>query len=310
MAFISVVVPLYNEELVIDEMHTRITSVMDNAKLDYELVMVNDGSTDKTLELAKKICEKNKRIKLVSFSRNFGHQIAITAGMEKASGDAVVVIDADLQDPPEVIVDMVNKWKEGYQVVYGVRKKREGESFYKLMTAKIFYRLLRKLTSVDIPVDVGDFRLMDSNVTKEFLRMREQHRFIRGMVSWVGFRQCKVEYVREARYAGETKYPFRKMLNFALNGIFSFSQTPLKISSAFGFICAGISFLMICYGFFEKVFYPETTIHGWTSVFVAIMFVGGVQLMSIGILGEYIGRMYDELKARPLYIVDEEINFK
>jgi len=309
MPFLSVVVPLYNEELVIEEMHSRLSSVLEKNNIDYEIIMIDDGSKDKTLSMAKSLCKKNNHLKLITFSRNFGHQIAITAGMNKASGDAVVIIDADLQDPPEVIVDMIEKWKDGYQVVYGVRKKREGESFYKLATASLFYRLLRKLTSVDIPMDVGDFRLIDRKVLKELNGMKEQHRFVRGMVSWVGFRQSRVEYVREARYAGETKYPFRKMLHFAINGIVSFSQIPLKISSGFGFLCAGISFVMICYGLVSKYFYPETTLHGWTSVFVAILFLGGVQLMTIGILGEYLGRMYDELKGRPLYIIDEEVNF-
>ncbi len=309
MPFLSVIVPLFNEEEVINEMQVRLTSVLDANNIDFEIIMVNDGSQDRTHMLAKEICKKDKRIKLLSFSRNFGHQTAITAGMDKASGETIVVIDADLQDPPEVIIDMIEKWKEGFKVVYGVRKKREGESLYKLATANLFYRLLKRLTAVEIPVDVGDFRLMDKSALAEFKKMREQNRFVRGMVSWIGFKQGKVEYVREARFAGETKYPFKKMLHFALNGIFSFSQIPLKISSALGLICSGVSFIFIIYGLMSKFFYPETTIHGWTSVFTAILFLGGVQLLTIGILGEYLGRIYDEIKGRPLYIIEEEINF-
>jgi glycosyltransferase involved in cell wall biosynthesis len=307
--FLSVIVPLYNEELVIAEMYERLTAVLEGQQLDYEVIMINDGSHDQTLAIAKKLCEKDKRIKLISLSRNFGHQMAITAGMDRAAGQVVVIIDADLQDPPELILEMLKKWRDGYQVVYGVRKKRRGESPFKLVTAALFYRMLRKTTPVDIPVDTGDFRLMDRQVVEQLRKMRERSRFIRGMVSWVGFKQGKVEYVREHRLRGETKYPITKMLKFAIDGILSFSQLPLKFSSAFGFLCSGIAFFFMIYGFFQKYFSPETTISGWTSIFVASLFIGGVQLMSIGIVGEYIGRMYEEIKGRPLYITAEEINF-
>jgi polyisoprenyl-phosphate glycosyltransferase len=307
--FLSVIVPLYNEELVIDEMYQRLTQVLEGNKLNYEILLVNDGSKDRTLSLAKEITERNKRVKLISFSRNFGHQIAVTAGMDRACGQVVVIIDADLQDPPEVILEMIAKWKEGFQVVYGVRKKREGESVFKRATAALFYRLLRKMTSVNIPVDTGDFRLMDRKVVDNMKIMRERSRFVRGMVSWVGFKQDKVEYVRESRFAGETKYPFKKMLKFALDGMLSFSQLPLKLASALGFICAILSFVFFLYGFIMRIFYPELVIPGWTSIFVASLFVGGVQLMCVGILGEYVGRIYEELKGRPLYIIDEEQNF-
>jgi len=306
---LSVVVPLYNEELVVNELYSRLTHVLEGARLDYEIVLVNDGSHDATLPMSKAICQTDKRVKLISFSRNFGHQIAITAGTDKANGQAVVLIDADLQDPPEVILEMLRKWKEGWQVVYGVRKKREGESFFKLFTAKIFYRVLRRLTSVTIPLDTGDFRLMDRCVVEELKKMRERARFVRGMVSWVGFKQCQVEYVREKRFAGETKYPFKKMLKFAMDGILSFSQIPLKISSAFGLLSAGLSFFFMIYGLVIRIFFPEQVIPGWSSIFVAILFIGGIQLMSVGILGEYLGRIHEEIKARPIYICEEEINF-
>lgn len=307
---LSVIIPLYNEELVIEKMYSTLTSVLEDAELEYEIVMVNDGSVDETYPLAKQICRKDERVKLISFSRNFGHQIAITAGMDKSSGKAVVVIDADLQDPPEVIIDMIKKWQEGYSVVYGVRKKRKGESVFKLATASLFYRILRKMTPVDIPVDTGDFRLLDRKVVNQLKIMRERSRFVRGMVSWVGFKQAKVEYVREERFAGETKYPLKKMIKFAMDGILSFSQIPLKLSSALGFLCSGLSFFFVLYGLIVKYFFPERAMPGWASIFVAILFIGGVQLICIGILGEYLGRIYEEIKARPLYVIDEEINFK
>jgi dolichol-phosphate mannosyltransferase len=229
--------------------------------------------------------------------------------MDRSVGEVVVIIDADLQDPPEVIVEMIDRWKEGYQVVYAKRRTREGEGLFKKITAALFYRILEKLTPIDIPVDTGDFRLLDRKVVTQLIQMREKNRFVRGMVSWVGFKQCKVEYEREKRFAGETKYPLRKMLRFAMDGILSFSQVPLKISSFFGFVCAGISFLLIIYGLVRKAFFPEAVIIGWASTFVTVLFLGGVQLISVGILGEYLGRMYDEIKGRPLYIIDEEINF-
>ncbi|WP_321371077.1 glycosyltransferase family 2 protein [uncultured Desulfuromusa sp.] len=307
---VSVVVPLYNEELVIAEMYERLTGVLEHCGSSYEIILVNDGSRDKTLQMATDICQRDKRVKLLSFSRNFGHQIAITAGMDKAAGNAIVVIDADLQDPPEVIPEMIKKWREGFQVVYGVRSERKGESWFKLFTASAFYRVLKRMTSVDIPVDTGDFRLMDRRVMLEFLQMREQARFVRGMVSWVGFRQGEVLYSRDERFAGETKYPFKKMLKFAIDGMLSFSQIPLKISSAFGMISAVISFIFMIYGIFVKFFYPEQAIPGWASLFSAVLFIGGVQLICIGVLGEYIGRIHEEIKKRPLYIIDEKVNFE
>jgi dolichol-phosphate mannosyltransferase len=306
---LSVVVPLYNEELVIDEMHRQLSAVLERSGMVYEIIMVNDGSADRTVEMAKAICARDPAAKLISFSRNFGHQFAITAGMDRSAGDAVVVIDADLQDPPEVILQMIDKWRSGYHVVYGVRDKRHGESWFKLLTAAAFYRLLKRLTSVNIPVDTGDFRLIDRRALGEFIRMRERARFVRGMVSWVGFKQGEVRYVRHERLAGETKYPLSKMIKFAIDGILSFSQAPLRLASALGLASSAVSFVFIVYGLVVKIVAPEQTIAGWGSVFTAVLFVGGVQLICLGVLGEYIGRIYEEIKNRPLYIVDEEVNF-
>jgi len=308
--FVSVIVPLYNEEKVINEMYSKLLSVLDENKLGFEIIMVNDGSGDDTLEIAKNLCQKSKDVKLISFSRNFGHQVAVSAGLDKSAGEVVVIIDADLQDPPEIIAEMIAKWREGYDVVYGLRKKRKGESRFKLATAALFYRLIRKMTPIEIPVDAGDFRLMDRRVVEELRKMREKSRFVRGLVSWVGFKQCSVEYIRERRFAGETKYPLKKMMRLALDGILSFSHVPLKLSSAFGFLCSGISFVFILYGLLVKFFFPGLSVSGWASIFVGTLFLGGVQLICIGILGEYIGRIYDEIKSRPLYIVEEEVNFE
>lgn len=306
---ISVIVPLYNEELVIGEMHKQLTRVMQQTGLAYEIVMVNDGSRDRTPEMAREICAADKNVKLIDFSRNFGHQFAITAGMDRCSGQAVVVIDADLQDPPEVIPEMIRKWQEGFQVVYGVRDKRHGESRFKLLTAAAFYRILRRLTSVDIPVDTGDFRLVDRRVLNEFNHMRERARFVRGMISWVGFKQTEVRYERHERFAGVTKYPFSKMLKFALDGLLSFSQLPLKLAMGLGLLSALVSFCFMVYGLVVKYFYPDQVIPGWSSLFSAVLFIGGIQLICLGVLGEYVGRIYEEIKQRPLYIVKDEVNF-
>lgn len=306
---VSIVVPLFNEELVIDEMYQRLKTAIDPVLRNYEVIMVNDGSRDSTLAKARRICVDDQKFKLVSLSRNFGHQIAITAGMDKAKGDAIVVIDADLQDPPELIGQMVEKWiGEDCMVVYGTRTSRSGESKFKLLTAAAFYRLLRKLTSVEIPVDTGDFRLIDRRVLNELRQMPERARFVRGMVSWVGFKQRSIEYQRDARFAGTTKYPFKKMLKFAIDGILSFSQVPLKVASGFGMLSAAISFVFMIYGIVVRFFYPEHSVPGWASLFSAVLFIGGVQLICIGVLGEYVGRIYEEVKRRPLYVVEEMVN--
>ncbi len=303
---ISIVIPVYNEGSNIHEVHRRCSVAM-QAFPDFELVFVNDGSRDDTLALLREIAAEDRRVVVVSFSRNFGHQIAVTAGLDHARGDAVVVIDGDLQDPPELIPQMVAKWKEGYQVVYAQRKRRKGESLFKRATAFAFYRTLRAMTATDIPVDTGDFRLIDRAVVEVLKNMRERSRFIRGMVSWAGFRQIGVEFERDERHSGETKYPLSKMIHFAFNGIFSFSDKPLKIASYIGLFSSLVGMLMILWGLYSKLFRPETTLAGWASVFVAVLFIGGIQLFTIGIIGEYISRIYDESKARPRYVVGEFI---
>ena len=307
---VSLIIPIYNESENIEELHKQLTNVLSKLQnIMYELIFVDDGSVDDSWEKLTKLRCNDNNVKGVKFSRNFGHQIALTAGLDKARGDACIVIDGDLQDPPEVIINMIHKWQEGFQVVYGVRIKRDGESIFKKFTAFIFYRILRKLTRVDIPIDTGDFRLMDRVVVDQLILMREKNRFVRGMVSWVGFKQTRVHYEREKRFAGKTKYPFSKMFKLALNGILSFSQIPLQLSSTLGFLCSFISFIFILYGLYSKIFDANTTISGWTSLFIAVLFIGGIQLMTIGILGEYLGRVYEEIKNRPLYIVEEEVNF-
>ncbi len=281
---------------------------MDALHEPYELVFVNDGSKDGSGRILADLARSDSHVRVVDFARNFGHQIAITAGMDNAGGDAVVIIDADLQDPPEVIGDLVARWREGYEVVYAVRAKRQGETLFKLVTASLFYRLIRRITNVDIPVDTGDFRLMDRKVVNALKQIRERHRFVRGLVSWVGFRQVGVEYVRAERFAGETKYPIRKMLKFAFDGITSFSFLPLQVATYFGFLAAGLAFVVICWVLFQALVAHET-VQGWSSLMVAVLFLGGVQLITIGIIGEYVGRIYDEVKGRPLYLVRDRLGF-
>ncbi|MFZ5353372.1 MAG: glycosyltransferase family 2 protein [Bacillota bacterium] len=305
---ISIVVPMYFEEEVAEVCYDRLSKVLKGIGYSYEIVFVNDGSTDRTLEILEGISVKDKNVKVVSFSRNFGHQIAVTAGIDKAAGDAVILIDADLQDPPELIPQMLELWEQGYHVVYGKRKKRKGESFFKLATAKYFYRILNKLSDVAIPLDTGDFRLMDRKVVNALKSMPEKNRFIRGMVSWVGFKQTPLEYERDERYAGVTKYPLKKMLKFAFDGIVSFSTKPLKVSQLLGFIAVIFALMVLVYSVAYRLLGGRNLVSGWASIMTTITFLGGVQLISIGILGEYIGRMYDQSKNRPLYIIEKEIN--
>ena len=269
------------------------------------MILVDDGSMDDSAELIRRYAAEDNRIKPVLFARNFGHQIAVTAGLDYSLGDAVVIIDSDLQDPPEVILDMIAKWKEGYEVVYAVRAEREGESWFKLFTANLFYRLITSITDVKIPLDAGDFRLIDRQVVNVLNQMREKHRFLRGMSSWVGFRQTGVPYRRAARQVGETKYPFRKMFRLAINAVTSFSYFPLQLATYIGFIAAGISILSIPIVIAIHLWGAATPLLGQTTTLIAVLFLGGVQLISLGILGEYIGRLYDEAKGRPLYIVRE-----
>lgn len=305
----SVIVPMYNEELVIEHTYERLKETMDEAGEPYELIFVNDGSKDRTVELVSLIAECDPNVRLVDFSRNFGHQIAISAGMDYANGDAVVVIDADLQDPPSVILAMIEKWKEGYEVVYGRRLKRKGETLFKKLTAKAFYRLLRSMTNVDIPLDTGDFRLIDRKVCDVLRGLKEKNRFVRGLISWIGFRQTSVEYVREERFAGETKYPLKKMISFALDGITSFSYKPLKIATYLGFLLSLSSFVYLLIVLYQGLF-TDTTQPGWATIVVLNLLFNGIILILLGVIGEYIGRIYDESKDRPLYIVREARGFE
>ncbi len=305
----SVVVPVYNEEACIEETYRRLSGVMERTQERYELVFVNDGSRDRSAERIAALCNADPHCKLVDFSRNFGHQIAVTAGLQHSEGQAVAVIDADLQDPPEVILEMIAKWKEGYDVVYGKRLKRQGETWFKKTTASLFYRLLRSMTNVEIPLDTGDFRLMDRKVVDVINDLSEQNRFLRGLVSWVGFRQAAVEYVRDERYAGETKYPFKKMLKFALDGITSFSIKPLKIASYLGFLLSFFSFVYLIVVLYQKLFTSDT-VAGWASTLAVNLLFNGITLMLLGIMGEYIGRIYDETKRRPLYVIKNKVGFK
>lgn len=298
----SIIVPIFNEEGTIPELHRRLSAVINSLDGSTEVIFVNDGSLDNSLALLHAVHRQDPRFKVVSFSRNFGHQIAITAGLDYAEGDAVIIIDADLQDPPEVIPDLIARWKEGYEVVYAIREKRIGETWFKQWTARVFYRLIRRITNVDIPLDAGDFRLMDRQVVETMRGMRELHRFMRGMAAWVGFRQTGVPYVRQARFAGQTHYPFQKMVKLALNAITSFSYFPLQLATYAGFALASISLVFILVVVILRLSGMQA-FAGQATTLIAVLFLGGVQLLSLGILGEYVGRVYEEVKHRPLYIV-------
>ncbi|MFA2766688.1 glycosyltransferase family 2 protein [Bacillus pacificus] len=304
---ISVVVPMYFEEEVAQECYNRLKSVMLQNNINYEFVFVNDGSTDRTMEILSEIAANDYRTKIVNFARNFGHQVAVTAGIAAAKGDAIVIIDADLQDPPEVIPELIAKWEEGYEVVYAKRKQRKGETWFKLLTAKYFYKFLNYMSDIDIPKDTGDFRIIDRKIADVFNQMTERNRFIRGMMSWVGFRQTYVEYERDERFAGETKYPLKKMIKFASDGIIAFSTKPLRIVMSLGLLSVLISIIVLLYTVTVKVF-GHGTQTGWASIMVAITFFSGIQLLGLGIVGQYIARIYDESKNRPIYIVKETIN--
>jgi dolichol-phosphate mannosyltransferase len=305
---LSVVVPCFNEEEVLRETHRRLTSVLDSLDPEFEIVYVDDGSRDATGSILHELSANDARVRVVRFARNFGHQTAVTAGIDHSRGDAVVLIDADLQDPPEIIPKMLELWREGYQVVYGVRGSRPGESMLKRATAAGFYRLINLMSDVPIPLDTGDFRLMDRCVADVLRDMPERHRFVRGMVSWVGFKQCPIYYERHVRFAGETKYPLSKMIRFALDGVTSFSTVPLRWATWAGLVASGISVLGIVYAIVTRLM-TNSWVPGWAAMFVAVLFVGGVQLLSLGAIGEYVGRTYSEIKGRPLYVVAERLGF-
>lgn len=300
----SIIAPIYNEIDNLPELYRRVKEVMESSNETWELILVDDGSTDGSTDKIRELAEKDKVVRPVIFARNFGHQVAITAGWDYARGDAVIIIDADLQDPPETILELAKKWKEGYEVVYAVRAEREGETWFKKFTASLFYRIIYRITDVKIPVDTGDFRLMDRKVVDILKQMKERHRFPRGMSAWVGFKQIGVTYKRAARVAGVTKYPFSKMLRLALNAITSFSYFPLQVATFFGFILAGVSILAIPLIAILRLA-GSHFFEGQTTTLISVLFLGGVQLISLGILGEYVGRLYDEAKGRPLYIVRE-----
>lgn len=304
---ISVIIPVLNEATNIAELLQRFEAVFSKNIKDTEVIFVDDGSTDDTAGILKTRADSSRWLRLIELSRNFGNQAAVSAGLDHCTGDCAVIIDGDLQDPPELIPAMIEKWQGGYEVVYAQRQKRKGETFFKRASAAFFYRLLQKMTNVDIPEDTGDFRLIDRKVIDALGQMPERNRFLRGMVSWAGFRQTSVPYVRDERFSGETKYPFFKMLKFALTGITSFSFLPLQLASYFGFLVSGISFIAAIYVLYLKYF-TDRTIQGWTSMMIALLFLGGIQLITLGIIGEYIGRMSEEVKQRPAYLIRKKTN--
>ena len=305
----SIIAPVYNEEGNLDRLYQEIKRTMDSTGEPWEMVLVNDGSRDRSAEIMASFHEQDPRIKTLCFARNFGHQIAVTAGLDYVSGEATIVIDADLQDPPSVILQMIEEWKKGYEVVYGVRSERKGETWFKKATAKFFYRLIYRITDVDIPLDTGDFRLVDRKVVDTLKTMREQARFIRGMTSWVGFKQTGVEYVREERFAGETHYPLKKMLKLALNAITGFSYVPLQIATYVGFLIAGLSAICALLVVYARLFLASQAFFGQATTLVTVLFLGGIQLITLGLIGEYIARIYDEVRGRPLYVISQKQGF-
>ena len=311
MKKISLVIPMYYEEEVANECYNKVSKVLKGLeeKYDYEIIFVNDGSKDKTLEILEEIAKKDEKVKIISFSRNFGHQAAVTAGLKEVTGDAIVIIDADLQDPPELIPEMLELWEQGNEVIYGKRKTRKGESAFKLLTAKMFYKTLNALSDVEIPKDTGDFRLVDRKVVDVINSLPEHNKFLRGLFSWVGFKQKAYEYERQERFAGKTKYPLKKMLKLASDGIISFSSKPIKLVGALGILSIFISIIILIYALISYIFKLNDLSAGWTSIMVAITFFAGVQLLSLWVISEYIGRIYDEAKGRPQYIIDKKMNF-
>ena len=312
MKKISVVIPMYCEEEVVDICYKRVVNNFKKLsdKCSYEIIFINDGSKDSTLEILKKIASNDDNVKIISFSRNFGHQAAVTAGIRNVTGDAIIIMDADLQDPPELFEGMIEKWEKGYEVVYGKRKTREGESIFKLLTARMFYNTLNKLSEIEIPKDTGDFRLVDRKVIDVIATLPEHNKFLRGLFSWVGFNQYAYEYNRVNRVAGKTKYPFKKMFKLATDGILSFSAKPLKIVGAIGFFSVIVSIIILIYSIVSYMFKLNSLTPGWTSIMCTMTFIGGIILISLWMIGEYIARIYEESLGRPEYIIDELINFK
>jgi glycosyltransferase involved in cell wall biosynthesis len=306
----SVIVPMYNEEDVIPETYNRLKRVMEGLGESYEIIFINDGSRDRTGEMIRDICKKDYNVKMIDLARNFGQQTAITAGMDYAIGECIVIIDGDLQDPPELIPDMIKLWRSGYNMVYGKRKSRQGETFFKKFTSKCFYRVLKRLTDVDIPVDTGDFRLIDRKVCNALKQLPERNRYVRGLMGWVGFKQTAIEFERSERFAGKTKYPLNKMLRLAIDGIVSFSFKPLKLATYVGSLVSGASFLYLIFVLVQRLFWPQSTQSGWASLIAVSLFFNGIILLILGIIGEYIGRIYDEAKGRPLYIIGSVENLE
>ena len=313
MKKVSLVIPMYYEEQVVDECYKRVTNVFNKElkeKYIYEIIFINDGSKDRTLEMLEQLAIKDENVKVISFSRNFGHQAAVTAGLKYVSGDAVVIMDADLQDPPELIPEMIKKWEEGYEVIYGKRKSRDGESVFKLLTAKAFYSMINKMSDIEIPKNTGDFRLVDKKVVDVINSLPEHNKFLRGLFSWVGFKQYAYEYERKARFAGKTKYPLAKMLKLANDGIIGFSTKPLKIVGALGFFSVIASIVILIYAILSFAYKWNNLTSGWTSLMCTITFIGGAILLSLWMIGEYISRIYEETKDRPQYIIDKTINME
>ena len=304
MKDLSIIIPIYNEAGNIQVLFERLSNVVRDMNMNVEYVFVNDGSRDNSIDLIKGLAKTNSDVHYLDFSRNFGHQVAVAAGLDYCTGKSAVIIDADLQDPPELIANLVSKWKEGYEVVYAKRRSREGESFLKKFTAKLFYRTLKRITSINIPVDTGDFRIIVRKVIDVLKKMPEQQKFLRGQISWIGFRQTYIEYDRDERHAGASGYTYKKMLRFALDGITSFSNLPLRFATITGFVVSGIAFLLIIYALYERLV-TKNYVPGWASLMLAVLFIGGVQLISIGIIGEYISRMSSNIRNRPLYILRE-----
>lgn len=305
----SAIIPVYNEAEVVPALYWRLTRVMEGLGELYEIIFVDDGSRDDSPALLRELWEKDTRVKFLSLSRNFGHQIAITAGLDHSSGQAVIVMDADLQDPPELIPQLIEQWRKGFDLVFAVRQQRRGDGLFKRATAALFYRIFRYLSATDIPMDAGDFRLMSRRAVEALKVIRERNRFIRGLAGWIGFPQTSVPFVRDVRQAGETKYSLKTMVRFAFNGIISFSLVPLQLAGYFGFVVSATSFVYLAYAVWLKLF-TDRVVLGWTSVMVAMLFLGGVQLISLGIIGEYLGRIYEEVKQRPLYIIGEAKGFE